>query len=456
MNQRITETKDALVPWNSDPYASKLTFTVEGPRFTLNPGDIHSVYPPVNETGRFDNALPHVVFTRRTLPWERKLDGIPPQLGKAFPPWMALLLLQEEELQALDNKGEIKTLPVFSRTEDSLLRTLSKDVLVPEIGQDDAGNASDDVIRRQRWERDKWRYEDGAKSCLTIELPSALFKALAPRDIDLPYLAHVRQVDTGNKEVLGFNDRGWFSLVLGNRLPQAEKSHRALLVSLEGFQNRLQENWTPAANQKVRLAVLGSWNFTCAGSNNFKENLDRLNFGSQVPPSGSRGTLPESGLHLPYLAYDDDSSTAENIVNAAYSRGYTAFDHSIRHGEKTASWYRGPLVPLSYNKPTQIQEPVTCADELLRYDPDTGLFDVTYAAAWQLGRLLALQNQGFALALDRARATLRAKAERLMREEELRQLRQELRLPERDFLEESLMEHMAGAAGQSLTAAVPK
>jgi hypothetical protein len=461
MRQQIKESKEALVPWNSDPYASELAFSVDAPRFTLNPGDIHSVYPPVNETGRFDQALPHVVFTRRTLPWERKLDGIPPQLGESFPPWLALLLLQEEELYALDDRGEIRSLPVLSQTQESLLHALSKDVLVPDVGQDGAGNRNGphDVIRRQKWERERWRYEGAqgeAKSCLAIDLPAVLFKALAPRKTDLPFLAHVRQVDTGNKEVLSFNDRGWFSLVIGNRLPQAEKGHRLLLISLEGWQDCLKDDWALAANQKVRLAVLGSWTFTCEGSNDFKGTMDRLNFGSQVPAPQARQRLPESGFRLPYKPYNKASSAADDLVNAAYSRGYSAFDHAMRQGEQIVSWYRGPLVPLSYNKPAQIQESVSCADEFLRYDPDTGMFDVTYAAAWQLGRLLALQNQAFALALDRVRGALRTKAERLMRQGELQRHREQLGLPKEEFLEDSLMEELAGALGKKLADTVPR
>ena len=461
MRQQIKESKEALVPWNSDPYASELAFSVDAPRFTLNPGDIHSVYPPVNETGRFDHALPHVVFTRRTLPWERKLDGMLPQLGEPFAPWLALLLLQEDELRGLDDQGKINSRPVFSQNGESLLHALSNNVLVPDVGQSGPGNQNDpnDTIRRKTWEREKWRYEGDqseVKCCLAIDLPAALFKAIAPRSTDLPHLAHVRQVDTGNKEVQGFNDRGWFSLVIGNRLPQAEKSHRILLVSLEGWQNCLNDNWVPAANQKVRLAVLGSWTFTCEGPNDFKGSMDRLNFGSQPPPPQARQRVPESGFHLPYQPYNKASSSADDLVNAAFSRGYTALDHAMRQGERIVSWYRGPLVPLSYNKPKQIQEVVSCADELLRYDPDTGLFDVTYAAAWQLGRLLALQNQAFALALDRARGALRAKAERLMRQDELQRHREHIGLPKKEFLEDSLMDHMAGAAGQKLVDAVPQ
>ena len=45
----------------------------------------------------------------------------------------------------------------------------------------------------------------------------------------------------------------------------------------------------------------------------------------------------------------------------------------------------------------------SCADAALRYNSDTGMFDASCAAAWQLGRLLALQDQAFAQALFRFR-----------------------------------------------------
>jgi len=39
--------------------------------------------------------------------------------------------------------------------------------------------------------------------------------------------------------------------------------------------------------------------------------------------------------------------------------------------------------------------PVPAADALVRYNPALGLFDISYAAAWELGRLLALQSKQF-------------------------------------------------------------
>ncbi len=438
MNQVVKESKNAAVPWNSNPYASEAQFIVDAPRFTLNPTDIHAVYPPSNQTGSFDNALPHVVFNRRTLPWERTLDGSPPKFGQPFPPWMGLLLVQEDELLIGDAEGqkdnrkyEIRSLPIVGGEDnkDSLLFPTAKDIiLAPEVRQDGM----------EKCEMEPGQY--AKECCLAIDLPADLFQAIAPRIGDLPYLAHVRQIDTGDKEVQAVNDRGWFSLVIGNRLPQADKEHRALLVSLEGHQGRLNENWKPQVGAMVRLAVLGTWSFKCEGSNNFKTYMSQLSVDS---------------LHLPFVSYNDSYKDSlppsKDIVNGAYARGYTAFNHVMRQGEKTVSWYRGPLVPLDHVKPKQIEEPAKSTDKLLRYDPDTGLFDATYAVAWQLGRLLALQNQGFALALNRVRRALRADAERRLRLAEIKPLKNG-----KDSIEDSLMDQLTEGDGNRLESAIPK
>jgi hypothetical protein len=348
---------------------------------------------------------------------------------------MALLLVCEDELWNPDSNGkitnrkyEVCSLPIVKKDEDqdSLLYPESPDVLVPKLGQDK--------------DPDNWKTRYEKDFCLAIDLPAELFKAIAPRYDDLPYLAHVRQVDTGDKEVLAINDKGWFSLVIGNRLPQPDKEHRVLLVSLEGHAERLHETWPSPAGQHIRLVVLGTWGFKCEGSNDFKTHMN---------------SLKPAPLRLPSVSCADQSMKSEDldIVNGAYSRGCTAFNHAMRHGEKTVSWYRGPLVPLNYDKPQQIQEPVSCADEILHYDPDTGLFDVTYAAAWQLGRLLALQNHSFALALNRARKIIRQEAERQMRQSEIDKLRKTHKLPpEYLSLEESLMNALSRLIGKNLKA----
>jgi hypothetical protein len=82
-----------------DVAPTSLDFSVEGERFTLGPDLIQAVFPPQGARGAFDNALPHVIFTRSTLPWERwPLGG--GVLDPQSPSWLALLVLTEDEAAA--------------------------------------------------------------------------------------------------------------------------------------------------------------------------------------------------------------------------------------------------------------------------------------------------------------------------------------------------------------------
>ncbi|MEB3191480.1 MAG: hypothetical protein VKL42_14155, partial [Snowella sp.] len=75
--------------------------------------------------------------------------------------------------------------------------------------------------------------------------------------------------------------------------------------------------------------------------------------------------------------------------------GYVPLHHALRQGDKTISWYHSPLS--TGQSQDNLTAPVAIADELMRYDPNTGMFDVSYAMAWQLGRMLTLQNQPLAV-----------------------------------------------------------
>src|SRR3569832_2809865 len=68
------------------------TFSILGDRFSLNPQDIHAVFPPAGSLGEHSNVLPHIILNRSTLPWERLADT-----SKENFPWLALLLFDEDE-----------------------------------------------------------------------------------------------------------------------------------------------------------------------------------------------------------------------------------------------------------------------------------------------------------------------------------------------------------------------
>ena len=63
------------------------------------------------------------------------------------------------------------------------------------------------------------------------------------------------------------------------------------------------------------------------------------------------------------------------------------------------SWYRGPLSPTAKPTGPSPDPPIDSPDTVMAYDPTTGMLDVSLAAAWTLGRLLALDDTAFSTAL---------------------------------------------------------
>ena len=245
-NVEVAQTVKELAddPTSKGSYSSKFTFSVAGPRFALNPSEVYSVYPPKGQLGDFANSLPHVVFTRRTLPWERSVIPGPREKGDKRP-WMALLIFSAADFPA-KNFPESK-----ARKVGELINPAANEEWVGPHFKLDPYESKDDL-------------------CNTIDLPWDLFQKVAPSLDDLAFLAHVREVNTGNKETLSFLADGWFSVVLANRFPQPGQSktlaveNRAYLVSLEGLQDYLPGSAKPAPNKPVRLAVLSSGVFTAA------------------------------------------------------------------------------------------------------------------------------------------------------------------------------------------------
>ena len=65
----------------------------------------------------------------------------------------------------------------------------------------------------------------------------------------------------------------------------------------------------------------------------------------------------------------------------------------LRDGSKTASFYRSPFVPgISRRNVITGDSP----DALYRYDPEAGMFDVSYACAWEIGKLAVLAREDIA------------------------------------------------------------
>jgi hypothetical protein len=100
-------------------------------------------------------------------------------------------------------------------------------------------------------------------------------------------------------------------------------------------------------------------------------------------------------LRLPSEVFQDpNAAAAQNYL----AMGCVPFHHKMRLGNQTVSWYHGPFVPGLPNA-NDLPEQNRSADDLMLYDKAIRMFDVSYAAAWELGRLLTLQNRRAALDL---------------------------------------------------------
>ncbi|MBI1298839.1 hypothetical protein GC175_28230 [bacterium] len=317
-------------------FSTNRRLVVSGERFTLQPAGVMAVFPPDSSLGDYDNVLPHVVLTRSTLPWERRPD--PDSTTPA--PWLYLLLLTEVDMEGRSITPQ--TVPL-----DDLLASSANGVYWPGLQLETGQTAADRVN--------------------VIDVPQSLLGQILPTPAELPYLAHVRQ---GVDEAGNLVDEE-MALLIGNRLPARGQVNTVHLVSIEGRYNNNGFDFQGAGPADlIRLVTLKSWRFTVVDEQQtFKTLL--LNLNRDHPT-----------LRLPH----NDNSQAETYLRM----GFTPLPHAIRQGERTVSWYHGPLATGA--NPTTLSLPVQTADELTYYDRDTGLFDVSYAAAWEIGRLLALQS----------------------------------------------------------------
>lgn len=344
-------------------YGTAQRFQVTGPRVALGPGDVVAMSPPAGSGGSYGAWLPHMLLAQRSLPWQVEM---PPPPGAAAGgqvtgpvPWLALLLLTRDEIDVAGSPPQpggtgAQTVPLghYKAPPAGTLAPVWTDGLDALLqGQPDL-------------------------SCAVVDVTYDAFRAVAPNWSELPYLAHVRQVDPAGQEVLQVPAPGWYSVVAGNRLPYgaADGVYIAHLVSLEGFSGALPDQPAQSGHGLVRLLSLASWTFT--------SGPDAADFAALT------GKLSVAPLTVPVSVSGTD--TGSQLVATAAAEGYTLLPYATRLGEPAAAWYRGPCRtgPVTANP----QPAYPSAAAALIYDQDTGLFDASYAAAWEVGRLLTLAN----------------------------------------------------------------
>ena len=329
-------------------YYRDQSFEVLAPRYSIEAEDIQAYFPPEGGVADYKDVLPHLVLGSRNLPWERTLaEGVP---------WLALLVLSEKDI--VDGKVVFKRGTVGD--------------LVPRTPDEWIHHDENGTVLLPRFKRS----EDANTPVSLLDLNLDLFLKLCPTKTELPLLAHIRKVDVSDKVPLEMVAAGDFSVLVANRFPELG-ANTVHLVSLEGWKYLLDAPTSSQAASRVRLITLANWRFVRdpKGHDTFGGLMEQLKNNSKV-----------FGVKLAV-------GTGNSYVDQALQGGYTPVDFKPLNSTSTIAWYRGPLAPHTREQITQTT--FNSADSAMIFDPQRGVMDVSYAAAWELGRLLALSSPAF-------------------------------------------------------------
>lgn len=313
------------------PIQSKpLHFAVTGERFSLDPAAIHTVYPPAGSLGRYSDCLPHISIKRSTFPWERSAYG-----NEDYEPWLVLLLFDEQEIK----EGHVSSVKTISLKE-----LKNGNAKFPTMAFE-AGQKEDDRIK-------------------VIEVKKDLLQDIIPSGDELKLMGHVRRrVDSDENE-----PETELAVLMTNRLPKEGSGSTMHLLSVEGryLEDKTFDFEGATADDYIRLISLKSWSFS---------------------------SLPEEGKDFEELIQELDSNLLRISEEPYLAHGYTALQHTLRQSDKTYSWYHGPLCANhEASKFLSDNDLPTFSDVLTRYHQDIGMFDISYAAAFELGRTLTIEN----------------------------------------------------------------
>ncbi|KAI0409133.1 hypothetical protein F4802DRAFT_615653 [Xylaria palmicola] len=368
-----------------DPITAKQSFIVVAPRYSLPDGSVHSVYPPQGHTDNVE-ILPHIVLSDPQLPWTRSVIREEDPNVRNRVPWLAMLVFRQEELQ--DPKfaeGQSNTLAV-TRTLSQLGTMVAGGQCASPVVKADGGLYAGD--------------SPGTEANFIFvhrKLFNALFKSDDNQQVydvsRYKWLAHTRNINTTGMANSGIDgEEGVFSVVISQRagpLDITEPTDLVVhLVSIEHIPSLAHST----GDDRVALCSLESWSFTSLPPNSFNVFDALRHVGTthevfRISPEQIKKSLSD-GQVLP-------ARLERRLLD-----GFVMTNYRTQTGEQTAAWMRGPLVPriISHSGEALISR---SGHDLQIMDKETGIMDLTYCVAWQLGKSLAVANQGFTIALSR-------------------------------------------------------
>ena len=204
----------------------------------------------------------------------------------------------------------------------------------------------------------------------SVTAPLAHLRKIFPKKPELDLLCHVRELPADDPLAARDDDR-FVALVLGNRIPQADRTCHACLVDLRDASPALWDA-TPPTNNPIKLKLLHRWTFKTAAGGDFEAHWARLRKPGPQNPTGGVQAFGQTTAGEPLGDDDGALELAAPLPDEP--------DRRVR--------YHGPLAPLARDL---VHAPVDQAKAALAVD-ESGVEVVGHAAAFELGRMLALSN----------------------------------------------------------------
>ncbi|KAF2467763.1 uncharacterized protein BDR25DRAFT_327037 [Lindgomyces ingoldianus] len=388
--------------------ATSQSFRVNAPQFALPENAVRSRFPP-DGYGAPVETLPHLVFNDPHLPWERVGSSVSSKDVKEHRnsvPWLALLVFSQDEL-VLTDKELADMFGQSSSVEKPVKQSATFEVAVKASELRQVPGTVFPITNNNDPET-----EDATVNA--IFLKPALFNELVrtygedgkPADKQqkadvsrYKYLAHVRNINTAGMPEAGRQETGLFSVVLSHRTGPLGLTEPAPvtvhLVSIEDVENLAV--YPAPDGQRIALPSLQSWTYNCLPPN-------APDLRSQMRHLGD--TLEMLRVPKPILDKLSYSGDASKVKIADRLRdGYTLTRYRLQTGEVSSAMLRGALTPTYVPRPLseRFKSLSLAGSDLEIFDPTVGLMDLTYSAAWQLGKALAIADQGFSASLSRIR-----------------------------------------------------
>ncbi len=429
---------------------SERVFTISGPRWSIDAPDIHSVYPPRNDDNSpTESYVPFITLGRKTLPWERSIFSSQTQTSNDIHsyPWVALLVFTDEELTdsngvlgihkgedklkllsnkvigditysgvfanrpstmaelGIDDGGhddlEVDALRIDSETLKSIaptvdeLRLLSHVRRVNPSDKENCGNDDDgwfSVVMSNRVLSKSKKYH----ACL-VSLEGRFDEQILPDNVPLNYTSAgggTSAVSSGLSALLST------LLAVPNMPFFGTKINENNNSGSPTSQIEPVKDETSQTGVETKLVLLHHWSFSTSDiDGDFQSRMEglRVRVNSDQLEGVSRGDLISLAdvNQEKYGQHTKDNIEplllGTNSVPGMTSNSYLRTEMVGADGISDEVLYRGPFTAVPENHHPK-QDPYRVSDEALGIVEELGIWDISHASAFELGRLMALQD----------------------------------------------------------------